>query len=520
MLSFHNIILGYLMAYQSVVLVILDGWGYREHLENNAIAAANTPTWDRLWQDNPHTLLEGSGCAVGLPDGQMGNSEVGHMNIGAGRVVYQDYTRINQSISSGEFASNPQLLETLHRLRDSNRYLHIIGLLSPGGVHSHDDHWVALIKLAAEHQFTRVICHAFLDGRDTPPQSAAASIARLENILQESYCPRIASLCGRYYAMDRDNRWDRVAKAYDLLTTGESAYQVNTAAEGLSLAYARGEGDEFTSPTWVKHSRVIQDGDAVIMMNFRADRARQLTRAFTDNDFTGFTRRLHPQLSECLTLTQYADDMNATVVFPPAPLHNTLGAYLASLGKRQLRIAETEKYAHVTFFFNGGIEAAYPNEERILVPSPLVSHYDLQPEMSAFEVTKTLVAAIHSQSYDLMVCNFANPDMVGHTGNFMAAVKAIEVIDQCLAAIAAAVQAVGAACLITADHGNAECMYDPETAQAHTAHTNEPVPLIYMGREAILIGPGALCDLAPTILAIMGLIPPQEMTGRCLLQFD
>ena len=375
--------------------------------------------------------------------------------------------------------------------------------------------------MAAELGCQKLACHVFLDGRDTPPQSAQASICQLEQVLEQYQYAPISSLVGRYYAMDRDNRWDRVAEAYTLLTQAGAGFMVNSAIEGLEQAYSRHETDEFVQPTQIHGGSTIRDGDAVVFMNFRADRARQLTRAFTESTFCEFPRQVIPRLSHFATLTEYATDLKASVVFPPERLVNTLGAYLAACGMHQLRIAETEKYAHVTFFFNGGVEAPYLGEDRQLIPSPNVAHYDLQPEMSAEELTNVLTEAITSGRYDFIVCNYANPDMVGHTGNYTATVKAIECIDQCLAKILHAIEVVDGALLVTADHGNAECMYDPKTKQAHTAHTSEPVPLIYVGPPAKFKPiAGALCDLAPTVLGILALEQPQEMTGRCLLQFD
>lgn len=509
------------MTKQTVVLTILDGWGYREEPSHNAIAAAATPTWDSLWQQCPHALIGGSGAAVGLPDGQMGNSEVGHMNIGAGRIVYQDYTRINHAIAQGEFQQKQALLESINSVKHTGNCLHIMGLLSPGGVHSHENHILAMVEMAAQQGCSNVALHVFLDGRDTPPQSALASIQRLEQCLLDNGCAPISSIIGRYFAMDRDNRWDRVAKAYALLTDAKAAFVVDSATKGLEQAYARGETDEFVQATWVKQGQSIQDGDAVVFMNFRSDRARQLSRAFTEPQFSEFPRAAWPQLANFVTLTQYAATINAQVAFAPANLTNTLGAYLAQHDMQQLRIAETEKYAHVTFFFNGGVEAPYPGEDRQLIPSPNVAHYDLQPEMSAYELTDALTTAITSGQYDFIVCNYANPDMVGHTGNFDATVKAIEVIDNCLARVVTAVQAIDGSLLITADHGNAEKMFDVGADQAHTAHTSEPVPLVYVGRLAkFKTATGALCDLAPTVLGMLKLAQPQEMTGQCLLQFD
>lgn len=507
-----------------MVLIVLDGWGYRTQTTYNAIAAAHKPNWDHLWQQYPHTTISGSGRCVGLPDGQMGNSEVGHMNIGLGRVVFQDYTRINESIATGEFFHNTVFIQAIQTAIAKQQAVHIMGLLSPGGVHSHEQQIFALLRLAAAQGAKHIYIHAFLDGRDTPPQSAQASLALLQTLIDELGCGEIASICGRYYAMDRDKRWDRVQAAYDMLTLGQAPYVAKTAIEGLTAAYARGETDEFVAPTIITSSSmpaVIKEGDVVINMNFRADRARELSYALTQADFHGFVRQAWPQLSAYVTLTEYATDIIAKIAYPPQSLKNGIGEIVAHAGLTQLRIAETEKYAHVTFFFNGGNEAAYTGEHRILVPSPKVATYDLQPEMSAYLLTEQLIAAINSQAYDFIVCNFANPDMVGHTGNFAAAVKAIEAVDTCLGQIIPAVQNVGGEVMITADHGNAECMFDDQTAQPHTAHTVEPVPLLYIGRPAHFISAeGKLADLAPTLLYLMHLPVPTEMTGQQLLLLE
>ncbi len=503
------------------LLIILDGWGYREDPEHNAILTANTPTWDYLWQHYPHTLINGSGTAVGLPDGQMGNSEVGHLNIGAGRIVYQDYSRINASIETGKFFSNPVLTKTLEETQAKNAAIHILGLLSPGGVHSHIDQIKALIKMAVEKKCNKVYLHAFLDGRDTPPNSALNAINHLQLSLANcSGDVRFASLCGRYYAMDRDKRWDRIELVYRLLTESQAEFHAPSAELGLAQAYARNESDEFVKPTIISKPAPIQNGDSVIFMNFRADRSRQLSYALTEKNFSEFSRPKIITFNHFVTLTQYASDLNAEVAFPPLSMNNVLGEHLSKLKKQQLRIAETEKFAHVTYFFNGGREQPYTGEDRILIPSPNVTTYDLQPEMSAFELTEKLTQAIASKQYDFIACNFANPDMVGHTGNFPATVKAIEAIDQCLKKILECLIAHDSEMLITADHGNAECMYNNSIQQAHTAHTSAPVPLLYIGRPADFINDtGALSDLAPTILTTMNITVPKEMTGKCLLKF-
>lgn len=494
---------------KTCVLIILDGWGYREATEHNAIAAATKPTWDFLWKNYPHCLIAGSGKCVGLPDGQMGNSEVGHLNMGAGRVVYQELTRIDKAIEDKTFFHNGIFIDAIQKAVKKNKKIHVLGLLSPGGVHSHENHIRAITQLVQQQGATAYV-HAFLDGRDTPPQSARDSLKDLN----------IVSMTGRYYAMDRDKRWDRTELAYNLLTLGQAEFHATNADDALTMAYARGETDEFVKPTSISPI-TIDDDDVVIFMNFRSDRARQLTRAFTEKDFTGFTRKKIPALAAFVSLTQYAEDIKTSVAYPPQTLTNTLGEYVAKQGMQQLRIAETEKYAHVTFFFNGGIEEPNTHEERLLIPSPKVATYDLQPEMSAEELTDALVTAIHSQHYQFIICNYANPDMVGHTGNFAATVKAIETIDHCLSKILAALKIVQGEALITADHGNAELMFDEKTAQPHTAHTSELVPLVYIGRKANFVrNDGTLSDIAPTLLYLMGLSQPKEMTGRNLLSID
>ena len=500
------------------VLLVLDGWGMSDSTDFNAIRAARTPVWDRLWADYPHTLIRTSGSAVGLPGGQMGNSEVGHLNLGAGRVVYQEFTRIGRSIRTGSFFSNRTLTDAVDLAVASGKAVHILGLLSPGGVHSHEEHIHAMVKLAVQRGARQVFLHAFLDGRDMPPKSAEASLLAMDRVFAELGHGRIVTLIGRYYAMDRDHRWDRIKRAYDLITLGESERCAATAVEALHAAYAAGETDEFVKATCIGEPLRLEDGDVIINMNYRSDRARQITRPFIEPGFDCFERRSVPQLARFVSLTEYNKAFDIPVAYPPERLENTFGEYIANLGLHQLRIAETEKYAHVTFFFNGGVEAPNEGEDRILVPSPQVATYDLQPEMSAHEVTERLVEAIRGGRYDTIICNFANGDMVGHTGNFEAAVQAIEVLDECIGLVCDAVLAVGGELLITADHGNAEQMVDPKVDQPHTAHTTNPVPLIYVGKGAAsLMENGALCDIAPTLLQIMGLPQPPEMTGRSLL---
>ncbi|WP_020407881.1 2,3-bisphosphoglycerate-independent phosphoglycerate mutase [Hahella ganghwensis] len=503
-------------------LFILDGWGHREELDNNAIAHANTPFWDKIWKEQPHTLIHTSGMAVGLPEGQMGNSEVGHMNLGAGRIVYQNYTRINKDIAEGTFATQPALTNAIDQATKAGKAVHILGLLSPGGVHSHEEHIFEICRVAQARGAQEVYIHAFLDGRDTPPRSAAPSLEKASRLLADLGCGRVASVVGRYFAMDRDNRWDRVQQAYDLLTQGKSEFSAESAEQALSAAYERGEDDEFVKATRIQAEgeadAYIKDGDSVIFMNFRPDRARELTRAFVDSDFSGFERATQPQLADFVMLTEYAADIKTTCAYPPSTLVNGIGEYLSNIGKTQLRIAETEKYAHVTFFFSGGQEAEYKGEDRVLVPSPDVATYDLKPEMSAPEVTDKLVEAIKSGHYDLIVCNFANGDMVGHTGNYDAAIKAAEALDQCLQRVSDALNEVGGQCLITADHGNAEQMVD-ENGHPHTQHTTGPVPLVYIGPEKIsLKDNGSLCDVSPSLLALMDIDKPEEMTGESLIQ--
>ena len=502
-------------------LIILDGWGHRDPAEDNAIS--NTPCWDKLWENQPKTLINTSGMFVGLPQGQMGNSEVGHMNLGAGRVVYQSLTRIDKDVEEGSFTENSVLCAAIDKAVSSNRAVHLMGLLSPGGVHSHEDHVLAAAEMAAKRGAKEVYIHAFLDGRDMPPRSAKASLEKAATKLKHLGVGRVASIVGRYYAMDRDNRWDRVEEAYNVMTLGEAEFTSADPVSALEQAYERGENDEFVKATRIMTSGdnegTINDGDTVIFMNFRADRAREMTRCFVEKDFDGFERRKHPELADFVMLTEYAADINTSCAYPPEQLTNGLGEYVASLGKTQLRISETEKYAHVTFFFNGGLETPFEGEDRILVPSPKVATYDLQPEMSAPEVTDKLVEAIKSGKYDLVVCNYANGDMVGHTGKLDAAIKAAECIDQCVARITEALQEVGGEALITADHGNCEQMTDPNSGQVHTAHTIGPVPLIYVGpRKVNLRDDGSLSDVAPTLLSLMNLGQPAEMTGHSLVE--
>ncbi len=501
------------------VLLIMDGWGMSDRTEQNAIRSANTPTWDHLWMNYPHTGVRTSGAAVGLPGGQMGNSEVGHLNLGSGRVVYQEFTRINRSIRTGSFYANLTLTNAVDMAIAQHKAVHILGLLSPGGVHSHEEHIHAMVKLAVERGADQVYVHAFLDGRDTPPKSAEASLLKIQQVFAELGAGRMASMIGRYYAMDRDRRWDRIAKAYHMMVQAQAEHHYPDPQTALQAAYARDETDEFVQPTLIGEPVGIQDGDVVINMNYRSDRARQITQALIDPDFSDFARQNRPEMGCYVSLTEYNKAFDIPVAYPPERLDNTFGEYIAKLGLRQLRIAETEKYAHVTFFFNGGVEAPNEGEQRILVPSPQVPTYDLQPEMSAYEVTDKLVEAIKSDRFDAIICNYANGDMVGHTGNYAAAVKAIEILDACIRRVSEAVREAGGELLITADHGNAEQMHDDEADQPYTAHTTNLVPLIYVGDQAVsLQNNAALCDIAPTLLEMMGLSKPTEMTGHSLLE--
>ena len=508
-----------------LLLIVLDGWGHSDETEFNAIHMAHKPTWDELWDLYPHMLIRCSGTDVGLPDEQMGNSEVGHMHIGAGRTVNQDLTRISKSIETGEFNTLTALTDSFAQLAKNGRALHVMGLLSPGGVHSHESHIDALVELAKNSSVPQIFVHAFLDGRDTPPRSAAASLERIMDKLAKLNNARLASIVGRYYAMDRNKIWERSRLAYELIVNGTGQHTAKDPLVALAEAYERDENDEFVTPVSLVdvtgNAVRVEDGDGIVFANFRADRARQLTAALTEPDFDGFNRQRIPQLSSFVTMTNYSDQFDLAVAFPPLELHNTLGEWLTENGLRQLRIAETEKYAHVTFFLNGGREELTAGEERILIASPAVATYDEQPEMSAVELTDALVAAIESRKYDAIVCNYANADMVGHTGNFPATVKCIEALDKCLARIVACAKKSGTEIIITADHGNAEKMRarkeTSSTLVAHTAHTNNLVPLIYIGRPANTASSGCLSDIAPTMLTLMGLDIPAEMTGRSLV---
>jgi len=499
-----------------VLLCVLDGFGYREAAPDNAISVANAPTWRKLWDENPHALLEASGEDVGLPVGQMGNSEVGHMNLGAGRVVYQDLPMIDHAIVGGELATNPRLLAHIAKLKASGGTCHLMGLASPGGVHAHQEHIVALAKLVAEAGVP-VAVHAFLDGRDVPPQSAAVQIGFLEDALAPLKRVWLATLCGRYYAMDRDKRWDRVSKAYELVTRGEGA-RVTNAVDAIESSYVDGLYDEFVLPLVMGDYKGMADGDGLLFVNFRADRAREILSALLIPKFDGFARKKVIAFADALGMVEYSDELNAVMqtLFPPKDIQNSLGEVIAKAGLKQLRIAETEKYPHVTFFFNGGHENPYDGEERIMVPSPRVPTYDMQPEMSAREVTDKVIAAIEGGKFDLIVLNYANPDMVGHTGSLEAAVRAVETVDTCLSRLLEALSKAGGAALVTADHGNCEMMFDTTTEGRHTAHTLSKVPVVYVGGTRGQLRDGRLADVAPTLLAMMGVTKPYEMDGESL----
>ncbi|KIH76169.1 phosphoglyceromutase [Geoalkalibacter ferrihydriticus DSM 17813] len=505
-------------AKRPVALVILDGWGINPQCEQNAVCMARTPRLDEFFETYPHTRIGASGMDVGLPDGQMGNSEVGHLNLGAGRVVYQDFTRISKSIADGDFFTNPAFTGALGKIRESGGKLHLIGLLSDGGVHSHNSHLYALLRLAKQEGIQDVCVHAFLDGRDTPPRSGISYLAELEEEMARLGCGRIATIVGRYYAMDRDTRWDRVERAYRALTEGVGEAAVDS-REAILAAYAAEQGDEFVTPRVVQPASTVDDGDGIIFFNFRSDRARELTRAFTEKKFSGFARRKSPALAAYVCMTEYDATFDLPVAFAPEALVNLLGEVVAGAGLKQLRIAETEKYAHVTFFFNGGSEEPYPGEDRCLIPSPRdVATYDQKPAMSAVEVTDEVERRIASGDYALIVLNYANCDMVGHTGFLDAAVAAMETVDTCVGRVVDAVLAQGGVLLLTADHGNCEQMSDGRGG-AHTAHTSNPVPLILVDpdRRGKKLNPGILADIAPTILRLMGQDVPREMSGKSLL---
>ena len=505
------------LKHAPVALIIMDGWGIGNAKDsNNAVVVGNTPVIDGLMAKFPHTELQCSGEAVGLPDGQMGNSEVGHTNIGAGRIIYQELTRITKAIRDGSFFKNEAMQSIIGQVKKNGRALHLMGLVSPGGVHSHSEHLYGLLRLAKQEGIRKVYVHAFLDGRDVPPSSAAEYLADLEAKIAAIGAGQIATISGRYYAMDRDKRWDRVQKAYDVIAKAEGG-QAASAAEAIEASYKAGVTDEFVVPSAIGSYSGMKSGDGVIFFNFRPDRARELTHAFTDTKFEGFARDEDLKLSFA-TMTQYEEGMNVQIAYAPQTIVNTLGETIEKLGLTQLRIAETEKYAHVTFFFNGGVEEPYKGEDRILVPSPKVATYDLQPEMSAVEVTDKVVAAIESGKYDFIILNYANGDMVGHTGVLPAAIKAVETVDTCVGRFVEAIRKVGGQVCITADHGNAELMQDPQTKEPFTAHTTNPVPFITVSDQVKAVQAGALCDIAPTLLTLAGLAVPAEMTGKSLVE--
>jgi 2,3-bisphosphoglycerate-independent phosphoglycerate mutase len=504
-----------------VVLCILDGWGESDTRENNAIAMARTPVWDRLMDTCPHARLDASEHEVGLPAGQMGNSEVGHMNIGAGRIVLQDLPRIDDALDRDAIPAMPAFRDFVARLKASGGAAHLMGLMSPGGVHSHQRHFAAMARLIAA-EGVPVVVHAFLDGRDTPPKSAGGYLDTFRADIDGADGIAFGVVGGRYWAMDRDKRWERIALAYDALTLAESEFRADDPGAAVEAGYKRGESDEFVKPTVIDGYAGMADGDGVMMINFRADRAREILTALLDPHFDGFARRRVVRFAAAAGMVSYSEALDAFMpaLFPPETLTAVLGETVAAAGKTQLRIAETEKYAHVTFFLNGGAEQPFAGEERILVPSPKVATYDLQPEMSAPEVTDKLVAAIESDRFDLIVVNYANTDMVGHTGDLDAAIRAVETVDRCLGRVEKAVAAMGGALLITADHGNAERMRDPATGQAHTAHTGNVVPVVLAGDDCAraALHDGRLADVAPTVLHLMGLPRPAEMTGQCLIE--
>ena len=508
------------MEKKLAMLMILDGFGINENTDGNAVKLANTPNIDKLMKKYPTTEIYTSGLKVGLPEGQMGNSEVGHTNIGAGRIVYQELTKITKSIEDGDFFAIPEFIEAIENCKKHNSKLHILGLVSDGGVHSHIRHLYGLLEMAKRRDFENVYVHCFLDGRDTPPASGESYIMQLEEKMKEKGVGKIASISGRYYAMDRDKRWDRVKKCYDALVNGEGN-KATSATIAIEDSYQKEVFDEFVEPTVICNGdtpiATIQENDSVIFFNFRPDRARQITRAIVDPDFDGFETKKLKTYFVCFT--SYDETMpNVKIAFKKEPIVNTFGEVISKNGLTQLRIAETEKYAHVTFFFNGGEEKQYPGEDRILVPSPKVATYDLQPEMSAREVTENVVKAINSEKYNAIILNYANPDMVGHTGSLPAAIKAVETIDECVGKVVEAVLAHDGTLIITADHGNCEQMIDYKTGEPHTAHTTNPVPLILVSNnENYKVKSGKLADLAPTLLEILGIEKPVEMTGESIL---
>ncbi len=505
------------MAKKPIALIIMDGYGINNTTAGNAIAAAKKPHLDKYLAEYPHTQLQASGLAVGLPDGQMGNSEVGHTNIGAGRVVYQMLVKISKDIEDGKIYDNKALTDAMESAKNNGKALHLIGLLSNGGVHSHIGHLFGLLEMAKKHGLEKVYIHSFHDGRDVPPTSGIEFMRELVDETKKLGVGKVATLCGRYYAMDRDNAWDRVEKAYDAMVLGEGV-QESDPVEAIQHSYDNGVTDEFILPAVIDKDGMIKEGDSVIMINFRPDRARQITRAFVDPDFNGFERKKGYFPLNYVCMAQYDAEMpNVTVAYPPEQLKMTFGEYISEQGMTQLRIAETQKYAHVTFFFNGGEERQFEGEERILIKSPDVPTFDLKPEMSAYEVCDAVCNAINEDKFDVIILNYANCDMVGHTGVFDAAVKAVEAVDECVGRMVDALLAKGGKAIITADHGNADCMVDPDTNSVFTAHTTNPVPMIVIGQGDVKLKEGRLCDLCPTMLEMMGLPKPEEMTGESLI---
>ena len=505
------------MAKSPIALIIMDGYGLRDNNEGNAITAAKKPNLDKYFAQYPHSKLMASGLDVGLPDGQMGNSEVGHTNIGAGRIVYQLLVKISKDITDGKIFENKALLDAMNNCVKNDSALHLMGLLSDGGVHSHIEHLFGILDMAKKNGVKKIFVHCFMDGRDVSPTSGIGYMKELSDKLNELGVGSIATISGRFYAMDRDNAWDRVEKAYDAIVLGEGVSE-NNAVEAMQKSYDNGVTDEFVVPTVVDKNGTVKDNDSVICFNFRPDRARQITRSFVDPEFSGFERKGGMKKVHYVCMAQYDESMpNVTVAYPPEQLKMTFGEYVSEKGMTQLRIAETQKYAHVTFFFNGGEEKQFPGEERILIKSPDVETFDLKPEMSAYEVKDAVVEAINSDKFDVIILNFANCDMVGHTGVFDAAVKAVEAVDECVGETVEAILKKGGKAIITADHGNADCMIDPETKKVFTAHTTNPVPMILVGAGDVKVKDGRLCDLCPTMLELMGLPKPKEMTGESLI---
>ncbi len=509
------------MKKDTKLLIILDGWGHSSAKQYNAIAQAKTPNLDKIFAKHPHTLIHTSGSNVGLPNKQMGNSEVGHINLGAGRVVKQEFTRITDDIANGDFYRNHIFKNAIYYANNNKKAIHVMGLLSDGGVHSHQEHIFAMLDMLARQKCSKVFIHIFTDGRDCPPKSAKQYITKLEAVINKLGIGKIVSVIGRYHSMDRDNRWGRIRHAYELIRYGMAKFSAKDATEAVDMAYARGESDEFISSTKIGTGTLINKGDVLIFMNYRADRARQITQPFTDENFQGFSIGNYLPI-QYFCLTEYKKEFNLPVAYPNRKINNVLGKYLSNLGYTQLRIAETEKYAHVTFFLNGGVEKPFNGEDRILIPSPDVLTYDKKPEMSAFKLTERLVDSINSKKYNLIICNYANADMVGHSGKLAPTIKAVEAVDTCLGKVYDAIMYNNAEMIITADHGNAELMYNTKTNTPHTAHTNNSVPLFFIGRNAKIApdNTASLSDIAPTLITLMGLEVPKEMTGKPLIKLQ